>query len=74
MLGAICYILLSLLVSPLDTIPGTITFLVTLAVCLLGFSMLLCVIVRRGNRQERRMENTAIIPSVRAGKLRRRYL
>lgn len=74
MFGAICYILLSLLVSPLDTIPGTITFLVALVACLLGFSVLLCVVVRRGNRQERKMDSTGIIPSVRAGKLRRRYL
>lgn len=72
--GILSYLAISVIASLLDTVAGTITFLVTLVVCLLGFSVLLCLVVRRGNRQERKLEHTSILPSMRARKTRQRYL
>ena len=74
MYSTLSYLIISELAALLDTWVGTISLVVSMTVFLLLFGVLLCVLVRRGNRQEKRLETTAIIPSVRAGKLRRRYL
>ena len=74
MYGTISYIILSEVAMLLDTVPGTIAFVVALTVCMLSFGVLLCVVVNRGNRHNRRLnEDTSVIPSVRAAKLRRKY-
>ena len=73
-LGMIAYLIISETAALLDTIPGTIAFVAALAVFLLAFGCLLCVLVRRQDRECRKMDSTGVIPSVRAGRLRRRYL
>ena len=74
MIPVIAYILLSETVFLLDTVGSTIAFLVALLGSMMGFGVLLCLVVRRGNRQERKLEHTSILPSMRARKTRQRYL
>lgn len=71
----LAYLLISETSSLLDTWEGLIAFVLALLVFLLAFGILLCVLVRRGNRHEKRVaEDTTTLPNVRAGKMRGRYL
>lgn len=74
MIGVIAYILLSEVVFSLDTWAGTISLIVGFTVCMLLFGVLLCVLMARQNRQTKKLEHTAVVPSVRALKTRQRYL
>lgn len=74
-LSMLAYMSLSEVSSLLDTLPGIVAFVSALLVFLLALGCLVWVLVRHGNRAEKRIaEDTMTLPNVRAGKMRRRYL
>ena len=72
MYGIVSYIIFSETGALLDTAAGIIAFIVSLIVFLSGFGVLVWILVRRQGKEDRKMQETAILPSVKA-RMRRQW-
>ena len=73
MYGIVSYIIFSETGALLDTAAGIIAFIVSLIVFLSGFSVLVWILVRRQERENRKMDETAVLPVIKR-KTRRKWL